>query len=1309
MEKKTTYNLVPSFIQQKYANNELEGQFDAFTLFMDISGFTAMAQSFVHHDKEGTEELAQIINRIFEPIILIIYENGGFVAGFAGDALTVIFPNIDQAVAHRTCATTIAIRQIIEDVGSYQTSLGDFKLAVKQGVSAGKIEWGIIGPDDHKTYYFRGQGIENCIEAEKEAVAGQIIITSTLKALLPIKTKVKDIDDKFLALESIDLATLERNQVEPIEIEKNIRYRFFPDFLWQYSRYGEFRQVAVVFIAFKADLSKKLLRRLICAAVEDCDRFGGHFIEVDFGDKGGVLLSCFGAPKSHENDSERALSFSLSITNQLNEFGIDWQAGVTYGQVYAGMVGSKIRGKYAVMGNVVNLAARLMAKATSRQILVSDAVTQQSMFRFDAVGQYQYKGFVEPILTYQLASRTIFQEQQDVTGSPFVGRTAEYQQLSNFAQPLLRQKPAGVAIIYGEAGIGKTLLVSQLKNNLNSSVKWFLAPADQIFGQAFNPFITCLKKRFQQKADATQDENKAAFIKEWQALAEQLSDNPASKQLIDQFDRTLSIIGALLDLYWPNSLYEQLDRELRYENSLTAIKMWLFVESILQPTVLFLEDGHWLDQASHELIQSLSQEMASYPLLVIITSRYEDDGLQPDFELSTNSPKFILELSTLTGTAVYQQAEQIIGGGLSDNLANILHQRTEGNPFFVQQLIYYFQDHNLFKRDENNNWTVSVEETPLPATINAILVARIDRLLESAKEVVQTAAVLGREFEIDVLAEMLQTNIEPEVKEAQNHQIWRTFNNLKYIFNHVMLRDAAYDMQLREQLRKLHILAARAYERLHSNNLAPYFAALAYHYRVAEAPEKESQYALLAGKHASSKGNQKEAISHFNRAIELSESSTYFDLLLLREDSYHILGDREKQAEDITKLSQIAFENSEAVPNYFEKQTEAILRQTRYRSAISDYTAAIVAAQSAIKLSQKAGGLTQEIQSRYWWGEALEQQGHYLEAIKQFNIGLKLLRAKPDPAMKARMLKELGWIAFRQGDAILCIEKLGEALLTAQLSENRREEMAILKALGGAANVRGDYKAAQAWQLQGLAIAHEIGHRQQEGSMLNNLGNTNRFLGEYEIAASYYQRSLTLLRKTGWRMGESISNVNLGLVLPKIGKRNEAFYYAQSGVELAQNIQARMVEASGWYALGNIASDEQRWEDAEIAYKKGIEINSQLALPHSIIEAKGGLLRIYLKKGQNRMLLNPLTDILAYLGAGNSVQAALEPIRIYLSCYEALKALGDPRADRILREAYTLLNTQMGRLPNQNSRQVFRENIQFHRAIFNAWQAQKIG
>lgn len=791
-------NLIPHFIVERFAQSAMHGHFSAAAMFVDVFGFTRITEALMQHQKDGAEILTDALNRVFGPLVARVYEHGGMITTFAGDAFTAVFPIADEAedasdVALRLALMAFDIQDFFAQHGKLATKYGEFTLGVKVGLGLGEVAWGIVGEAGRYTYFFRGPAIDAAARAEHYAGQGDVVASASIWPHLAAVTQaearaghhilqeIAPFDHDALSPEVGAPPTLDRETLTPFVLDAAL------DMAASSAR-AEFRQVASVFVSFDAPefpaQAEATLNTFVSQVMSTALEYGGYFNKLDFGDKGAVMLILFGAPVGHENDVERAANFLLALREWTADAAfadLRWRAGMTYGMAYAGILGGAARCEYTAIANVVNLASRMMSRAQWGQILTSEEGANLSDIDVVHIGDFEYKGFAAPRPTYQLLQRTIHTE--GFFEQPLVGRGRELQRLLAAAEPLFAGQCAGLAYIYGEAGIGKSHLAYVLRQELqrHHGVKTFVGQTDQILRQAFNPFTYFCKRYFDQSPEATSDENKARFTARLDRLIARLhalsGDNVTGSQaphaLADELDRTRSVLGALLGLYWPDSLYESLDGNLRYQNTLMAIKSLLLAESCFQPVVLKIEDLQWLDEGSREALTVLFRNLPQAPLFVIVTSRYMDDGSQPTLNVPESLPVIEVDLNVLATADLCQLAEALLGGPVSDELVELLVQRTQANPFFAQQFLYYFRENDLLTCTSEGAWTLKADvPADMPTTINAILVARIDRLAQDVKDVVKAAAILGCEFDDHVLAQMLASDVSSEVKIAEREQIW---------------------------------------------------------------------------------------------------------------------------------------------------------------------------------------------------------------------------------------------------------------------------------------------------------------------------------------------------------------------------------------------------------------------------------------------------------------------------------------------------------------------------------------------------------
>ncbi len=395
---------------------------------------------------------------------------------------------------------------------------------------------------------------------------------------------------------------------------------------------GEFRNVVSVFISFSGVDTHQSLDHFASIVLDQSLNFGGYFKEIDFGDKGGIMFCLFGAPVSFENNTERALEFIAAIQEELKHLesltGARYRIGISSGLAFTGVIGSAERCQYAAVGARVNLAARLMAKAEWGEVVADDNVQHNRNFKFVYRGEAAYKGFDRPIPTYLLSGRNLG-GRTSFTGE-YYGRQTELQQLQEFAAPLRLGRFAGVAYIFGEAGIGKSRLSYEFRRSLREtmSLSWLNCQSDQILRKPFNPFIYFLKNYFDQSPENSTERNREQFESNFHELLYDLAESrhPEADAIRREIARTQSVLAATVGITYPNSLWEQLDARGRYQNALSAMANLFVAESILQPVVIELEDTHWYDDMSREFLAQFIRRAPTYPLLFLATSRYEDDG-----------------------------------------------------------------------------------------------------------------------------------------------------------------------------------------------------------------------------------------------------------------------------------------------------------------------------------------------------------------------------------------------------------------------------------------------------------------------------------------------------------------------------------------------------------------------------------------------------------------------------------------------------------------------------------------------------------
>jgi class 3 adenylate cyclase/tetratricopeptide (TPR) repeat protein len=1375
--------LIPHPIGLWHREGRVSGTFEAASLFVDISGFTALTETLMQHQKDGAEALTDALHVVFRPLVEAVYHYGGFITTFAGDAFTALFPiGAEVGAAQATqCALWAGafVQQFFVRHGKIATRYGHFSLNVKVGVGLGTVEWGILGLKPHAnapaeasrglTYFFRGAAVDACAMAEHDAERGDIVITDQVRAMVAntdnVTTGPVGQHFKIEALSrepppGLSAQVWPRRTVAPREVAGFVLDSVL-DLMHSGAR-AEFRDVAVAFLSFAHIAEQHQLDHFAATVLELTGAYGGYFNKLDFGDKGGVMLVLFGAPVGYENNLERAADFLLMLRAWAPE--VPWRGGLTVGTVYAGFMGGDERCEYTAIGDVVNLAARLMMQAAWGEIWTSAPVAgylRARRYKLEDLGTFQFKGKSGAIASARLDDRPSAGEAHLHHG-PMVGREEAMLRLVEWLHPIFQYTFAGVITVYGEGGLGKSRLAYEVHQRLQEMfrVRWLVCSTDDVLRQSLNPFRYVLYHYFDQHADHEVEENKARFEAVLEALkaAVELKPSMMANALVHEIDRTRSFLGALVGLYWEGSLYEQLEPKLRFENTLLAVKTLFQAECLCQPVVVQLEGLQWLDDDSMEVLAVLSRAMHGYPFAIVATSRYQQGSDQIALPLDERVPHPVLELKPFSSEEIASYAAKVLSGPVCDDLVHFLSERTSGNPFFIEQLLLDLRERQVIAtvgdcpdgEEARPVWgfVAGQATTDVPTSISAVLVARLDRLTVPLKHVVQAASVIGREFAVQVLQHILHddSSVFARVRNVERERVWSQVGDLRYVFRQSLLHNAAYEMQLRARLRELHELVGAAIEQIYAADLAPYYADLAYHYGKAENWPREGYYARLAGLWATERFANSEAIQYLSRALDLTEETAYaerYELLLAREQVYDLRGARDEQSRDLTELAALAAQLDDTA-----RQAEAALRMANYAIATDRYKVAIAAAKQAITLAHRQSEPPERNGDSSWhealgyvrWGMALRLQGAYQESQQQLEHALTLAREREHAQIEAECLRQLASVAYYLGNEDQAWVFDEQALHIFRGLNDLQGEARTLESLGSDAGE--DYETAIAYYQQALNLYRQIGYQWGEGITLGNLGQLYREQGHFAQASKLYDQGLAICQaiadqsgvswffgNRGWMClyqgdygpAEAAFQEALGIcqrigALPEEGwvltglallaalreQYDAAGTYGRQALQIAQESGARLSEADASYVMGRALHGQGNLNAAAQAYAQALGIWQELGQNTRAMEARAGLARVCLAQ-ERETEARAHVEAIGQLLAYESLVAADEPFLVYLTCYQVLQGGEPAQARAVLAQAGSELQDWAARIPDERLRRSFCAQVPYHRELLALW------
>ena len=601
---------------------------------------------------------------------------------------------------------------------------------------------------------------------------------------------------------------------------------------------------------------------------------------------GDEIMALFGAPFAHENDAERALRTALQMQEELKTFNINHQIslnihfGINSGLVIAGYIGSANRQEYSVMGDAVNLAAHLAHLAQGGEILVGPDTFRQThhLFTFRELGPLRLKGKLEPVLAYKLLgirSTPLTWRGVEARGisSPLVGRDKEINILSNCLENLANGK-GGLVFILGEAGLGKSRLVAEVRRKFSAYKFCFIEGRALSFSQgiSYYPFLEIIQADAKIGHNDLEDERWSKLEKRVQELF------PEDSAEIFPY------LATLLNLKIPEPYRERikyLDAETMGHQVFRAAKLYFAQLAHRRPLVLIFEDLHWADQSSALLMEHLYPLIKEVPILIWNVGR-PDPGT-PALSLqdiaSKNYSEYYHEI--MLNPLSPQESAQLVSNFLhidkfSSSLGKEILDKAEGNPFFLEEIIRALIDLGAFARDKaTGKWRTiaKAETTVIPDTLQGVIMARVDTLSEDLKELLKLASVIGRIFFYRILQALAPNGhyLDQQLQELQNLEIVRERKRIpewEFAFKHVLVQEAIYQSILFQKRKEIHYQVGKCMEELFADRLGEYYGLLAFHFSQAQKWEIARDYLIKAGDQAGKMAADAEALEHYRRALE---------------------------------------------------------------------------------------------------------------------------------------------------------------------------------------------------------------------------------------------------------------------------------------------------------------------------------------------------------------------------------------------------------------------------------------------------------
>jgi class 3 adenylate cyclase/tetratricopeptide (TPR) repeat protein len=1023
---------------------------------------------------------------------------------------------------------------------------------------------------------------------------------------------------------------------------------------------GERKQVTVLFADLKGSMelladrdpeeARHLLDPVLERMMEAVHRYEGTVNQV----MGDGIMALFGAPIAHEDHAVRACYAALRMQESVKAYATEVQrsqgiplhirVGLNAGEVVVRSVGSDLRLDYTAVGQTTHLAARMEQMAMPGSIVITPELLRlaEGYVQVEPLGPVMIKGLTKPVEVYEVTGVGSVQTRLQAAAARgltrFVGREGELDQLHQALERAGEGHGQVVAIV-GEPGVGKSRLVSEFTRSYRTHGWLHLESHAVSYGKA-TPYLLVhhlLKAYFQ--IEARDDGRKMREKVTGKLLTLDRSLEPILPACLTLLD------GPVEDAEW-----QGLDPPQRRQRTLEAVKRLMLRASQVQPLLLSCEDLHWIDSETQAFLESLIDSLPTAQLLLLINYR-------PEYQHAWGSKTFYtqLRLDPLSPAGAQELLQALLGEDPSlAPLKQLLIDRTEGNPFFLEESVRALFDQGILEHVGEGRSAGSVlltkplTELKLPATVQAVLAARIDRLPADEKRLLQTAAVIGTEVPwplLQVIADVPEAVLRKSLAHLQAAEFLyesSLFPELEYTFKHALTHDVAYGSLLQERRRGLHARIAEAVEQLYPDHLGEQVERLAHHTFQGEQWDKAVTYLRQAGAKAMARSAHQEALIYLLLALVALQylpdhrdtHELAIDLRLdLRTSLFHVgafeqIFDHLREAETLAE----ALEDQERLARVFD------LRSANF-NMLGNHGRAVDSSRRAFALASELGIPRLQAAANFHLGAAYYSLGDYRRAIEVLRQNVdsledELLRGRPDrPSLGSVVsrtwlvwsLAELG--AFSEG-----IAHGTEGIRIAEVVDRPDSLINAYSALGFLFLRQGDLPQAIPLLERGFGLYQDWQIPLLFPLVAAALGAAYALSGRISEALPHLEQAVAHAASIRMMDFQSHRLASLGEVYLLAGRVEDARVLAMRALDLSQVHKERGWEAYVLRLLGDIAvrGDPPAHPQGEAYYQQAETLAAALAMRPLMAHCHLGLGTLYAKVGkreQARAQLSAAIDL----------------------------------------------------------------------------------
>ena len=970
---------------------------------------------------------------------------------------------------------------------------------------------------------------------------------------------------------------------------------------------------------------------------------------------GDGLMALFGAPLALEDHAVRAVRAALAIQETLSGFStqlghddgvrLRLRLGLNTGTVVVGRIGDDLRMDYTAVGDTVNVASRLQALAEPGSILISEVTRRlvEGYILTEPIGPVRVRNRSEPVSVFLVTGRRPARSRLEVSAerglTQLVGRRRELETLHE-CLARAREGHGQVVAVTGEPGAGKSRLLYELHRGLPADEVTWLEGACEPYAQAtpYLPLVRMLRERF----DIEEGDNPLQTLEKLRHGVFTL--DPA-------LESTLPFLRELFNVGGEDDSLKHLEPQTKRRRTFEALLALTTASSRQRPLVVVIEDLHWIDHTSEDYLAFLVDSMAGLPHLLVTTHR-------PGYSVRWADKSYYtrIALDLLSEGEAESMATALLGAvRLSPELLRVIWDKAEGNPLFLEEIATALVERGAVRAGvEARGAGAAVVD--IPATIQDIIRARIDRLGDPVKRTVQNAAVIGREFGLRLLTRISETGPEVEhsvdtLKRLEFIHETRFFPELEFIFKHGVIQDVTYGSLLAQRRRELHGAIGRAIEDLYPDRLEDYAGFLAYHYARSEEADKALRFALMAGDRAAGLHANTEATTYYEQALGITRQHPpsaandrfHVDAVLklaavgvTRQDIERDLANLEgaqalaEKLGDDHRLAQILYwrgrlryvsGDSAGAVDYATRSLaiadrladEALAAPPvnlmgRIHALRAEFPQAGQLLERSVEQMRKLGNKSEESTAAGLAGWVLGWSGEFARALPYADQGIRLAREIQNPFAEAAGLLYRGLVDASRGDWPQAVEDFASARRTAERAGDRFRAYLAEFSEGHARTMAGDPVRGRELLEESLSLAQQIGTRFFLAGLKSALAQCLIALGELETVPALCREAIQIAEATGDRFFGALAHRALAEALcaqaaPDLPGAERAI---ETAIRLQEEIGARPELARTYLSHARLLERLGRAEAAAERRRQAVALFAELGMAWDLARAREG-------------------------------------------------------------------------------------------------------